>query len=76
MADEKQSAAGAIYSEARGAHTTAKEILELMTAPGEGDEEDPMTALVEAVKELALGQAEILRRLERIERRLGGAPSA
>jgi len=68
--------ADAILNEARGAHVTSKEILELMQEPSD----DPIQVMLAALQALQEGQQKIqdtqqaiLTRLDIIERRL--APS-
>lgn len=55
-----------ILDEARGAHVTSLEILELMQEPAN----DPILAILTALQTIQDGQQVILTRLEIIERRL------
>jgi ribosomal 50S subunit-associated protein YjgA (DUF615 family) len=64
MPDEPS--AKAILNEARGAHVTSREILELM----QETEGDPIRVIVATLEAIQLQQQTILTKLEIIERRL------
>jgi ribosomal 50S subunit-associated protein YjgA (DUF615 family) len=64
MPDEPS--AKAILNEARGAHVTSREILELM----QETEGDPIRAIIATLEAIQLQQQTILTKLEIIERRL------
>jgi ribosomal 50S subunit-associated protein YjgA (DUF615 family) len=64
MPDEPS--AKAILNEARGAHVTSREILELM----QETEGDPIRGIIATLEAIQLQQQTILTKLEIIERRL------
>jgi len=64
MPDEPS--AKAILNEARGAHVTSREILELM----QETEGDPIRVIIATLEAIQLQQQTILTKLEIIERRL------
>lgn len=70
--DTRTITAGAIFDEAEAAKLTAREILERLTGSGEDEKPDPVAELLAAIQTLVQGQAVILRRLDTIERLLGG----
>ena len=59
-----------ILDEAQGAHTVAKEVRDLLQTPREGDQEDPLAPILEALRELTMGQVVMLRRMEAMQRQL------
>ena len=59
--------AQAILTEARGAHVTSREILDLM----QETEGDPIRVIIATLEAIQLQQQTILTKLEIIERRLG-----
>jgi len=64
MADEP--GADAILSEARGAHTTSRQILGLLQEPGA----DPIEVIIAALRAIEETQRRILTRLDIIDRKL------
>ena len=64
MADEP--GADAILSEARGAHTTSRQILGLLQEPGQ----DPIEVIIAALGVIQETQRRILTRLDIIDRKL------
>ena len=64
MADEPR--ADAILNEARGAHTTSRQILGLLQEPGQ----DPIEVIIAALGVIQETQRRILTRLDIIDRKL------
>ena len=64
MADEPR--ADAILNEARGAHTTSRQILGLLQEPGA----DPIEVIIAALRAIEETQRRILTRLDIIDRKL------